>query len=379
MDRMDWYYTILMNISRQCEFLFLAYCLVMWVKPFLPRGAKVYRVGVAYVAAMMITNYIPLVMSGTLAYGIGIGTAFFVMCLLDREYIGQKIFLAVTFNCLRWQIYRIIIIILDVEMWVWSTVYVHTMERGNIPWIFNMFGMQWFWLDVMGDVVETVVEFLLMYGAVRFMLYAYGRKREHMGLKEFVLLVMPVVSGLAGEEIIRYHRNIYAEGTGKSLYDLNGYDLLITLYAAICFATILTMTYVYRRWKDEQADVNGSVARKMEDRAGVLEAKIKQDSAMGAAPTGKEEALAETQAKANEAASAQMGALAQANQAAEEAAEADKNQSTAEADRDKDAAKADEEEKEFVSGVREEEQNTFDTEQPGVPFSRGYQPVDVKL
>lgn len=129
----------------------------------------------------------------------------------------------------------------------------------------------------------------------------------------------------------------------------------------------------------KQADVNGSVARKMEDRAGVLEAEIKQDSAMGAAPTGKEEALAETQAKANEAASAQMGALAQANQAAEEAAEADKNQSTAEADRDKDAAKADEEEKEFVSGVREEEQNTFDTEQPGVPFSRGYQPVDVKL
>lgn len=254
MDRMDWYYTILMNISRQCEFLFLAYCLVMWVKPFLPRGAKVYRVGVAYVATMMITNYIPLVMSGTLAYGIGIGTAFLVMCLLDREYIGQKIFLAVTFNCLRWQIYRIIIIILDVEMWVWSTVYVHTMERGNIPWIFNMFGMQWFWLDVMGDVVETVVEFLLMYGAVRFMLYAYGRKREHMGLKEFVLLVMPVVSGLAGEEIIRYHRNIYAEGTGKSLYDLNGYDLLITLYAAICFATILTMTYVYRRWKDEQEE-----------------------------------------------------------------------------------------------------------------------------
>ena len=254
MDRMDFYYSILTNIRRQCEFLFLAYCLVMWVKPFLPRSAKVYRVGVAYVAAMMITNYIPLIMSGKLAYGIGIGTAFLVMCLLDREYIGQKIFLAVTFNCLRWQIYWIIIIILDVEGWIWSHVYLYTMERGNIPWIFNMFGMQWFWLDVMGDIVEMVIEFLLMYGAVRFMLYAYGRKREHMGIKEFVLLVMPVVSGLAGEEITRYHRNLYERGTGESLYDLNGYDLLITLYAAICFATILTMTYVYRRWKNEQEE-----------------------------------------------------------------------------------------------------------------------------
>ena len=254
MDRMDFYYSILNNIRRQCEFLFLAYCLVMWVKPFLPRGAKVYRVGVAYVVAMMITHYIPLVMSGKLAYGIGIGTAFLVMCLLDREYIGQKIFLAVTFNCLRWQIYWIIIIILDVKMWIWSNVYLYTMKRGNIPWIFNMFGMQWFWLDVMGTIVEMMIEFLLMYGAVRFMLYAYGRKREHMGIKEFVLLVMPVVSGLAGEEMTRYHRKLYEMETGKSLYDLGGYDLLVTLYAVICFATILTMTYVYRRWKNEQEE-----------------------------------------------------------------------------------------------------------------------------
>ena len=267
MDRMDLYYSILTNIHRQCQFLFLAYCLVMWVKPFLPRGAKVYRVGVAYVAAMMITYYIPLVMSGKLAYGIGIGTAFLVMYLLDREYIGQKIFLAVTFNCLRWQIYWIIIIIMDMKMWIWSQLYLYTMERGNIPWIFDMFGMQWFWLDVMGTIVEMVIEFLFMYGAVRFMLHAYGRKREHMGIKEFVLLVMPVVSGLAGEEITRYHRNIYERETGKSLYDLSGYDPLVTLYAVICFATILTMTYVYRRWKNErEEDTQREVfARQMTD------------------------------------------------------------------------------------------------------------------
>ena len=267
MDRMDLYYSILTNIRRQCEFMFLAYCLVMWVKPFLPRGVKVYRVGVAYVIAMMITHYIPLVMSGKLAYGIGIGTAFLVMCLLDREYIGQKIFLAVTFNCLRWQVYWIIIIIMDVKMWIWSQLYLYTMERGKIPWIFDMFGMQWFWLDVMGTIVEMVIEFLFMYGAVRFMLHAYGRKREHMGHKEFVLLVMPVVSGLAGEEITRYHRKIYERETGKSLYDLSGYDLLVTLYAVICFATILTMTYVYRRWKNErEEDTQREVfARQMTD------------------------------------------------------------------------------------------------------------------
>lgn len=121
----------------------------------------------------------------------------------------------------------------------------------------------------------------------------------------------------------------------------------------------------------KQADVNGSVARKMEGRTGVLEAEIKQDSAMSAAPSGKEEALAEAQAKANEATSAQMGALAQANQAAEKANETDKNRSTDKTD-ENDESKSDDKASDGTG-------NTFDTEQPGVPFSRGYQPVDVKL
>ena len=132
----------------------------------------------------------------------------------------------------------------------------------------------------------------------------------------------------------------------------------------------------------KQAEIHGSTARKMEGKVGVLEAEIKQDSAMGAAPVGKEEALAGAQAKANEATAAQMGSLAQANKAVKKAAEADQNQSTdkTEADQNKGAAKEDDEKEEYVSGTAEDErENTFDTEQLGVPFSRGYQPVDIKL
>lgn len=114
----------------------------------------------------------------------------------------------------------------------------------------------------------------------------------------------------------------------------------------------------------KQADVNGSVARKMEDRAGVLETEIKLDQSRGFVAEWKEEALAETQAKTNEATSAQMGALAQADKAAEKAVEESKEQ--------------DEEEKD-ESGKDSKDSNTFDTEQLGVPFSRGYNPVDVKL
>lgn len=152
----------------------------------------------------------------------------------------------------------------------------------------------------------------------------------------------------------------------------------------------------------KQADVHGSVARTMEGKAGVLEAEIKQDSAMGCKPAGKEEALAEVQAKANEATSSQMGALAQANEAAQKAAEADKNQNAEKTDESEGKASAGTKQagksgtteqtgesaaetagnEAAVSGDAQkstESGNTFDTVQLGVPFSRGYQPVDIKL
>ena len=142
----------------------------------------------------------------------------------------------------------------------------------------------------------------------------------------------------------------------------------------------------------KQADVHGSVAKKMEGKAGVLEAEIKQDSAMGCKPEGKEEALAEVKAKAGEATVAQMSTLAQANRVVSEAVEAERGQNAdktdqnkestdkAENDQNKDTLKADGEEKKSVSGTgQDERKNTFDMEQLGVPFSRGFQPVDVKL
>ena len=72
-----------------------------------------------------------------------------------------------------------------------------------------------------------------------------------------------------------------------------------------------------------QAKVQGSVATKMEGRAGVLEAEIKLDQARGDDVEKKKEELAEVQQKAVQAESAQMNTLADANKELEAAAKAD--------------------------------------------------------
>ncbi|MBQ3543836.1 MAG: FlxA-like family protein [Lachnospiraceae bacterium] len=73
-----------------------------------------------------------------------------------------------------------------------------------------------------------------------------------------------------------------------------------------------------------QAQVQGSVATKMEGRAGILESEIKVDAARGGNVEEKQEELAEVQSKAVEAQSAQLNTLADANKELEAAAKEEK-------------------------------------------------------
>lgn len=73
----------------------------------------------------------------------------------------------------------------------------------------------------------------------------------------------------------------------------------------------------------KQAKVQGSVATRMEGKASVLKAEIKQDGATGGNTQAKEAELAEVEQKAMEATAAQANTLANANKAMEEAAKAE--------------------------------------------------------
>lgn len=128
-----------------------------------------------------------------------------------------------------------------------------------------------------------------------------------------------------------------------------------------------------------QAQVQSSVATRMEGRAGVLEAEIKQDSANGKSVESKQEELAEIQQKVATAETSQMNVLSVVNKKLEEATDAEDDDSV-------DLA-----EKKLV-GTREEEAGTVDgikgdvskempeiTETEVVPSQVVYSHVDVKL
>lgn len=82
----------------------------------------------------------------------------------------------------------------------------------------------------------------------------------------------------------------------------------------------------------KQADVHGSTARKMENRAGVLETEIKLDQARGGDTTAKKEELAKTKAAAEKATASQMESLSHANEVMKETSGADENENTGRTD-----------------------------------------------
>ncbi len=76
----------------------------------------------------------------------------------------------------------------------------------------------------------------------------------------------------------------------------------------------------------KQAKVQGSVATKMEGRAGVLEIEIKLDEARGGDAAKKKEELADVKQTAQQATASQMKTLGDANKTMEEAAEAERTE-----------------------------------------------------
>lgn len=246
MEEMEWYYQILSVSDDIITILATAYCCVVWTRPFLDRRKKAWLVGGTYAVTMLIFNFMSLYISAMLSYILGATAIFFMMYIIDRTYIAQKLFLAITFFCLRWQALRIVVYIFN-EIY---GVVIHSASATSDA-------MFWFlWNVFVNFLGYNLSGFLFLYCAVKCILWSYGRGREPMDIREFLLLSIPSLSGAVSYGVIRYYSYIYERDTvGKSIYDLfASHDLILSLFTLLSFAVILVTTYVFRQWKTQQEE-----------------------------------------------------------------------------------------------------------------------------
>lgn len=242
---MELYYQILSIIDSICDAMIDGYCCVVFTKPFLDRKAKAWLAGAVYTVSMLFFDFMPWYIDGTLAHILGTIILFTTMYLIDREYITQKFFLTITFFCLRWQASRIVV-------YIYNGIYGHIIRSCT-----STSEIFWFLLTVFFTFLAyDLFIFLFLYSAIRCILWSYGREREPMNSKEFLLLFIPSLSGVVSYGVTRYYSYIYERDTaGKSVYDLFGYhDLILLLFTLLSFAVILVTTYVFRQWKTQQEE-----------------------------------------------------------------------------------------------------------------------------
>lgn len=183
----------------------------------------------------------PWYLSAIAAYLLGVMIAFVVMCLIDPAYISQKLFLAATFFCLRWQAWRIVGGLMNAK---------YSLSLRLFPTIEDAF---WIWLFTIDDVLDALTGFLLLYGSIRFLLHVYDGRREPIKIREFLILIMPSVSSICSYCLIRFYNDTYIHNFGRYLEeDYPAYNFLVyILYPVICYITILAMVYLFRQWKNE--------------------------------------------------------------------------------------------------------------------------------
>lgn len=250
MNVLDPYYELAGNIYTFTVILITAYCYASLLKPFLSdesfgrlQKSRVWLVAATYACIMLCLHFMPYYINVMLAYGIGIFGAFFVMCLLNPVCIRQKLFLSVTFFSLRWQVWRII----GQTGLVWTPLTIRLFASRD-----EMFWFRHFIVECVGD---ALAGFFLMYAGVQFLLKVYGKKQEHMTTRELLLLLIPSLSGICAYAMILFYYNAYTSVLEQAaLSEKIGYEMLILVYAIICYATNLAIIWLFRQWKNEHEE-----------------------------------------------------------------------------------------------------------------------------
>ncbi len=221
-------------ISIIVQLIAAGVCLGFFVSPYMQSRNKAVKVSAAYCVVMIVLYVMPPQIDNILAYFIGILAAFAVMYAEDRRNVSQKIFLSITFFSLRWL----------------SASMARILDRFFDMVLSNPEIAARIWLQYGLYVVERILDILFSTFVLLLSVWAINRayegKSRFMGVREFLMLSVPSLSGVAGYAAYHFYqyRNELAEV----------YDLLCFSYYLIAILAILVMIVFFQRWKSSQEE-----------------------------------------------------------------------------------------------------------------------------
>lgn len=214
-------------------------------KPFADNRRQALLAGAAHFAMHMGMLFIPVVVSNFVAYGVSVLAGLIVLCVLGKNRILQKIFLGVTFFSVRW-----------LAMAVGGCLYIWMCKVSiSMLWEYQSMERQ-FTLYIMRIIIDNVVDTALLFSISWIVAKAYKYSAEDMNANEFVLMILPSMSGLVGYAMLKFYDNNYKADTGYDLSEISDkFNLMCLFYYLISLITIVVLIVLYQSIKEKQEEI----------------------------------------------------------------------------------------------------------------------------
>ncbi len=213
--------------------------------PFVKKRKHAMAAGAALSGMLIFLWYIPVVIGNFTVYSLCVLTGLLVLCVLDSKRILQKVFLAVTFFSVRW-----LTMAIGNCMYIWLNKI--CME---VPHYRESIALQ-FQLFVLNIVLNSVVDLTLLLVISWLIGKVYKYSDEDMNRNEFLLMLLPSLSGLVGYAMMKYYDYNYRTDAGYDLSEISTqFNLMCLCYYVISLITIIVLIVLYQSIKEKQEEV----------------------------------------------------------------------------------------------------------------------------
>lgn len=212
--------------------------------PFVRNKKHALAAGAALSAMLLFLWVVPVVFNNFMVYSLCVLTGLLVLCVLDQKRIYQKIFLAITFFSVRW-----LAAASSNCLYIW----IHKISV-KIPRFSESIALQ-FKLFVFSCVIKNIVCLGLLLFVSWMIGKVYQYREEDMNRNEFVLMLLPSMSGLIGYAMMKFYDNNYKVDTGYALSEISTqFNLMCLCYYVISLITIIVLIMLYQNIKEKQEE-----------------------------------------------------------------------------------------------------------------------------
>ena len=178
MENIDTGWAIVSHATAVINYLLEGWLFYCFVKPFMKQ--KAHYVGIAYSVVMLVFFCIPQEI--TYPNLQGVLAAWIVMCLLEKQKIKQKAFLAISMYLFRWVVYGVTLVLRDLMF----ELFINTEYMIYHP-------LQQVMVYAVVEIIYYGIAMMVMYMVIKLMHKVYVNKKEDITEKELLLLFAAIL------------------------------------------------------------------------------------------------------------------------------------------------------------------------------------------